>query len=263
MVPGPDYSVLDRPELLNFIFYPRNDWTPSPAGSSDHLVPVDNGLHISCRLYFASVAAPSVLFFHGNGEVACDYDYVAPAFQQIGLNLFVADYRGYGRSDGRPTISHMMSDSHTIFHYFQDLARAGRYSGALIVMGRSLGSYPAVELASCYLEGIKGLVVESGFASVGRLLRNLGLPVELPGLSGLDVAHLSKVRSIRAPALVLHGEIDSLVPLREGKYLYDNLGSVDKRLVTISGAGHNDIMLVGMEEYFAAVQDFARRVVSS
>lgn len=257
-----DYSALDTPLLLSFIFYPRRDWTPAPAGASDHQVQVEEGVYVSCRLYFASVDGPSILLFHGNGEVACDYDYAAPMFQSLGLNLFVADYRGYGRSGGHPTISNIMSDSHAVFRYFQDLVRSGRYSGGLMVMGRSLGSYPAVELASSNQEYLKGLVIESGFASVGRLLRNLGLPIEVPGLRELEEAHLAKVRSVRVPALVLHGEIDSLVPVPEGEHLYDSLGSADKRLVIIPGAGHNDIMVVGTEQYFGAIREFVSRVAA-
>lgn len=260
MTPDPDYSLLDRPEVLGFVFYPRKDWTAAPSGASDHLVPIEDGVSVSCRFYFASLDGPSLIFFHGNGEVACDYDAIAPMYQRLGLNLFVADYRGYGLSGGRPTFSRLISDSHAILRYFRDTLRAGRYSGGVLVMGRSLGSYPAVELASHYQDGLEGLIIESGFAGVGRLLGYLGLPLQLPGLGDLEEAHLAKVRSIRKPALVIHGEQDFLVPLREGKELYGALGSPDKRLVTIPGAGHNDIMLVGLEEYFSAIRDFVGRV---
>lgn len=251
-----DYSILDLPEVLSFVFYPRNDWTDLPAGASDHLVQVEAGVYISCRFYTATANGPSILFFHGNGEVACDYDGIAPLYQKMGLNLFVADYRGYGRSGGHPDISHLFSDSHMVFQYFKDTLRAGRFSGGVVVMGRSLGSYPAVELASSHQSELMGLIIESGFVSIARLLRNMGLALQLPGVELLEKAHLDKVRSIHLPALVIHGEQDFLVPFQEGQALFNGLGSTEKRLVPISGAGHNDIMLVGLEEYFTAIREF-------
>ena len=255
-----DYSVLDRPEVLEFVFYPRRDWTEAPAGSTDHMVQVEDGVSLSCRFYFASLSLPSILFFHGNGELACDYDSIAPMYKKLGVNLFVADYRGYGLSGGRPTISHLMSDSHRVYRYFRDMLRDQRHTGGVLVMGRSLGSYPAVELAHGYQDGgLKGLIIESGFSSVARLLANLGLPLQLPGLDDLDRGHMDKVRSIRMPALVIHGEWDLLVPFQEGRDLYDGLGSSYKRLFAIPGAGHNDIMLVGMDDYFSAIKDFVLR----
>lgn len=123
-------------------------------------------------------------------------------------------------------------------------------------MGRSLGSYPAVELASSHQNELMGLIIESGFVSIARLLRNMGLALQLPGVVLLEKAHLDKVRSIQLPALVIHGEQDFLVPFQEGQALFNGLGSTEKRLVPISGAGHNDIMLVGLEEYFTAIREF-------
>lgn len=256
----PDYSILDRPELLDFIFYPRKDWTPAPSGATDYLAPVDQGVSVSCRLYFATLEGPSILFFHGNGEVACDYDAVAPLYQKLGANLFVADYRGYGRSGGRPSVAQLMSDSHALFRYFREIMRSGRFTGGSLVMGRSLGSYPAVELAFSHQKGLRGIIIESGFASIGRLLENVGFRAQLPGLEETEAAHMNKVRSIQIPALVLHGDRDFLVPLSEGKGLYAGLGAADKRLVVIEGAGHNDIMLVGLDQYFSAIGDFVRHV---
>jgi len=256
----PDYSILDRPEILGFIFYPRVDWTAAPAGASDHLVPVEEGVSISCRFYFAGLDGPSILFFHGNGEVSCDYDAIAPMYRKLGLNLFVADYRGYGQSGGRPSISHLISDSHAVYRYFREILRHGRLTGGALVMGRSLGGYPAIELGCSYQGGLRGIIIESGFASIGRLLRNIGFPLQLSGLVEAEEAHMDKVRSIRIPALVIHGDRDSLVPLREGEALYAGLGAADKRLVVIEGGGHNDIMLVGREQYFSAVRDFVGRV---
>ena len=142
----PDYSVLDRPEILQVVFYPRQEWNPPPAGVLDYLVDVEPGTQVSCRYYPATPGGPCILYFHGNGEVACDHDSIAPLYNRLGISLFVADYRGYGRSDGTPTFTTMSADAHPIFEFFLETVRSS--SDRLFVMGRSLGSHSALELAS-------------------------------------------------------------------------------------------------------------------
>jgi len=250
----PDYSVLDRPEILGFVFYPRRDWTPPPAGATDHLVPVEPGVSISCRFYPASPDAPCILYFHGNGEVACDHDWIAPLYNREGIGLFVADYRGYGRSDGTPTFSTMTDDAHSIFEFFGKAVRPSGHGAPLFVMGRSLGSHSAAALAFSYPQHLRGLIVESGPSNVAGLARVFGLSSER--LADLEGALSARNRSITLPALIIHGERDSLIPLGEAITLHEEIGSQDKRLVIIPGADHNDIMLLGTEQYFSAIRDF-------
>jgi pimeloyl-ACP methyl ester carboxylesterase len=250
----PDYSILDRPEILQLIFYPRRDWTPPPSGASDYLVPVDAGVSISCRLYPGPAGAPCILYFHGNAEVACDHDWIAPLYNREGIGLLVADYRGYGRSDGTPTFSSMTADAHSIFKFFLETVPSSRHSGPLFLMGRSLGSHSAAELAFHYPEQLRGLIVESGSPNVARLARFFGLSSER--LTDLEQTISGRIRSIKLPALIIHGERDSLIPLSEAITLHEEIGSQEKRLVIIPGADHNDIMLVGAEQYFSAIRDF-------
>lgn len=253
----PDYSILDRPEILRFVFYPRQDWSPPPPGASDHLVPVEEGISISCRFYPASTGSPCILYFHGNGEVACDHDWIAPFYNREGIGLFVADYRGYGLSDGRPTFSSMTTDAHPIFSFFLETVRPSANRQPLFLMGRSLGSHSAVELAFHYPEHVRGLIVESGAPNVARLACLFGLSSK--GLSDLEETISARIRSITLPALIIHGERDSLIPLSEATTLYEEIGSQQKRLVIIPGADHNDMMLIGMEQYFSAIREFVFR----
>jgi alpha-beta hydrolase superfamily lysophospholipase len=251
-----DYSLLDQPEVLSFIFFPRKDVTEAPANASDHLIPVDKDVSISCRFYVHSQRAPSFIYFHGNGEVVSDYDHIAPIYNQLGINLFVADYRGYGASRGRPTFSNMISDALAIFKAFVDILNENHYSNDIFVMGRSLGSAPAIEIVYHHQEQLKGLVIESGFASIINLLLYLGLPTESLGLKDTEFPNLTKMRTITIPTLIIHGEYDSLIPPTEGKALFENAASRNKNLVIIPDAEHNDIMLVGMERYFKAIKEF-------
>jgi pimeloyl-ACP methyl ester carboxylesterase len=250
----PDYSILDRPEILQVVFYPRRDWSPPPARASDFDVPVAEGVSVSCRFYPATPGAPCILYFHGNGEVACDHDWIAPLYNREGIGLFVADYRGYGRSDGAPTFSGMTADAHPIFSCFRETVRSSGHGERLFLMGRSLGSHSAVELAFHYPEDVRGLILESGAPKVARLARLFGL--SSGGLADLEETISDRIRSIEPPALIIHGERDSLIPASVAVALHEEIGSQAKRLLMIPGADHNDIMLVGSDQYFGAIRDF-------
>jgi len=251
-----DYSALDRPEILQFAFYPRRDFRRGPPNATDHRIPVEEGVAISCRLYTYGLHLPSILYFHGNGEVASDYDEIAPLYGQVGVNLFVADYRGYGASDGTPTFANTVQDASPIFQGFEAILRRGGYTGPLLVMGRSLGSVSAIEVASRYPERLRGLIIESGFGSVVRLFENLGFPPHLLGPIDPELPNLGKMRSISLPLLVIHGEWDDLIPLKEGVSLFEAAASREKRLVVIPRCGHNDLLWLGRDLYFAAIREF-------
>lgn len=251
-----DYSVLDRPEVLAFVFHPRKDFSPTPPGAYDHLISVDEDVSISCRFYVCSAGSPSVLYFHGNGEVVSDYDDIAPMYGEIGLNLFVADYRGYGASQGSPTLSNTVEDAHAIFEAFGQILEKEGYCTDVFVMGRSLGSLSAVEVAWCHQKKIKGLIVESGFAAFASLLSHLGIPAAGFGLDDAEFPNLAKMRKTEAATLVIHGEHDGIIPAGEGKALFRGAAADDKRLLIIPGAGHNDIMWTGRHEYPRAIREF-------
>jgi len=249
------YSQIDNSSLLNFLFYPRPHHSKPTADASDLEVPVDHGVSIVCRAYPGSEENPWILYFHGNGEVVSDYDGIAPLYTARGLNLLVADYRGYGASGGNPTFASLVNDAKTIFDYvYENVAGRSTYN-EWYVMGRSLGSISALELAANKGDRLKGMIIESGFISVAGLIRHLGLPS--PGdLTELENAYQRLAASINLPALVIHGENDRLVPLTQGRELFDALGSVHKNFNTIPRADHNDIMFVDSEKYMHAIVEF-------
>ena len=106
-----DYSVLDRPEVRMFLFYPRQEeFRAVPKDNViDILIPVEDDIVIGSTFHSAGKTNPTILFFPGNGEIAADYDDLAPIYNSLGINFFIVDYRGYGRSTGVPTVSAMMN----------------------------------------------------------------------------------------------------------------------------------------------------------
>ena len=247
-----DYSVLDRPDISMNSFYPRRNWMPPPEGAEDHTVSVEDGVTLSCRFFPVGPESPTILFFYGNGETAGDYDSIAPLYNQIGANFFVADYRGYGGSGGSPSFNAMLSDAGKVLEALQATLKSGQFTGDIFVMGRSMGRHPAFELAANPKDGIKGLIVESGRPTLGQFVQGL----DLSEAQSLSAAYQDKVRSIKIPVLVIHGEMDTLAPVEEAMKMYEEFPSPDKRLLTVPGAGHNDLLHLGINKYFTAIHDF-------
>ncbi len=250
-------ALHDHPEILYRLFYPRREIAENSERpkAMNRFVTVDKGVSICNRFYPVRSDAPNILFFHGNGEIAPDYDYVAPVYSEWGINLFVTDYRGYGMSDGSPTCTAMIKDAHPIFHDFKAFLKEMDFNGGVFVMGRSLGSAPAIEIAYNYQEEIKGLIVESGFASAKNQLARLGVlqlfkDIEKPIGFGNDL----KIREVAIPTLIIHGEWDEIIPATEGRALYELSGAGKKYSLFIPQAGHNDIMMLGLKEYMEAIE---------
>jgi pimeloyl-ACP methyl ester carboxylesterase len=258
-----DYAALDVPEVLLRLFHPR----PESGGgrvdptARDLLIPVADKVAVGARFYPAAEAAPTILFFHGNGEIVADYDELAPFYRRQGVNFLPVDYRGYGRSSGTPTVSAVMRDCHEVLAFARQWLAERNYQGSLIVMGRSLGSAPALELAAAYPEHVAALIVESGFAFAGPLLELLGVDLAAIGFQEkVGFRNVDKIRVYTGPTLIIHAEHDHIIPFSDGRALYDASGAIDKTLLKIPGANHNDILMQGFLEYMAAVKELAGRL---
>jgi alpha-beta hydrolase superfamily lysophospholipase len=256
---GPDYALLDRRGLAWGIFYPRRAVSRPPPGATDHHIEVEDGVRVACRFYPLDRSWPALLLFHGNGEIASDYDMIAPVYQEIGANLFVADYRGYGGSDGVPSFGSLIADAHPVLARFHALLDEEGFTAARFAMGRSLGSLPAAELAATAPERLSGLIIESGAPDLVRLRQRMGIDESDAEIAELIEAHAARLAPIRLPVLQIHGEWDEIIPLEHGLAFHEHLATDDKRLVIIPGAGHNDIGWVGRERYFEALAQFIDR----
>ncbi len=257
-----DLSFLDIPFINQMVFHPRK----SPIVPKDTEIryfiqfKVDEGINIGGFLHKASNQAPTILFFHGNGEIAEDYHDLAPEYQKRGMNVCVVDYRGYGQSNGEPTLQTMLQDSHRIFIQFQNYLKQHGLHGPIFVMGRSLGSSSAIELASQFKQDITGLIVESGFANTYDLLQRLGIPRKfLPDDKESSISPLPLMREITNPTLIIHGENDFIIPADNGYALYESSASKSKELVIIPNAGHNDLLYLGFEKYMKAIEAFLKK----
>lgn len=255
-------QILDHPLVLQMLFHPRKarPYDDPPPGIHDGTIPVDEGVGLGYRLYAHRPQSPVMLYFHGNGEVASDYDGLASAFLDCGVSLLVVDYRGYGWSTGKPLGSKLFPDAEKVVDALSDVVQmAGLAATKYVLMGRSLGSACAIHAAHTRPDQFAGLIIESGFAHGPALLSRLGAPVlnHLPDPIGNE----RKMREISLPLLVIHGERDQLIPVENGQALYDASPSPRKRIVRVQGAGHNDLLLYAADRYFGAIREFVAEAI--
>jgi len=259
-----DPKLLDNPLVLAILFHPRAE---EPERSRLHnvhdgTIPIQDEIALGYRLYVHKPGSPVIVYFHGNGEVASDYDTIAPSYHRVGTSLLVVDYRGYGWSTGKPLVSTLLSDVEAVRDALPGiLAEAGLADARFLVMGRSLGSTCAIHAAHLYPDLFRGIIIESGFAHTLPLLARLGVPADALADLPDPIGNVQKMQSVHLPLLVIHGERDMLIPVANGQALYDASPARLKYIVRIMRAGHNDLLYYGVREYFAAIKGFLDEVM--
>ena len=164
---------MNKEQIINSIFYPRNSHIPKDQ--NDHVIDTDDGEKLGIRFFLQNKDFPTILFFHGNAELAQEYDDIAAYYNQFNLNFIVSDYRGYGLSTGTPTKDNLHRDSKTVFLYVQNYLKQHQYTDKIYIMGRSLGSASALEIINNFSDSIGGCIIESGFATEYSLLNLLNI----------------------------------------------------------------------------------------
>jgi hypothetical protein len=255
------YGKLDQPEVLQALFHPRPEMEgTAPPEAVDYEIPVQKGVSLGARFYMGGTEDPNILFFHGNGEIVADYDPIGPLYNDHGLSLLAVDYRGYGRSGGTPTATALMGDGHIVFAEVRRWLEGEGRKGPLVVMGRSLGSACALDLAACYTE-VSALVIESGFVHTIPLLRCLGVDTQSLGITEANgFKNLQKISQISKPTLIMHARYDQLIPAMSAELLQVHCAARNKEFHMIPGADHNTIMVHAGEQYFAIIKRFMNKV---
>jgi len=193
---------------------------------------------------------PVLLFFHGNaGNLSHRVDLVAQLVR-IPANVLIIDYRGYGRSQGRPSERGLYRDGEASWnHLVNDLAVD---PARIVVFGKSLGGAVAVDVSLQFQPG--GLILQSTFTSVPDVAAR-HFPFVPRFLIRTKMDSEEKLRSVTAPTLVIHGPSDEIIPFELGRRVYDAAAG-PKRFHEVRGAGHNETWLVGGPAYREAIRSF-------
>lgn len=213
------------------------------------------------RLHGWLVPAPgadfTLLWFHGNmGNIGHCLNNLKYLHRSLRANLFIFDYRGYGRSEGRigdlsEEATYRDADGAVAcLRRRQDVSRT-----TLVYFGQSLGAAVAVDLAR--RQPAAGLVLETPFTCIRDMARVIAPYWPFPSLLQTKYDSLRKIQEVRVPLLILHGDRDEWVPYEQGRRLFD-AANEPKTLYTIPGAHHNDTYVVGGEPYFEAWAGFLR-----
>lgn len=257
-----NYDAFDHPSITNLLFYPRKQDGPSLEGDSiiSISIEVDPMVAVSGKVFLSGNDSAAILFFHGNGEIIADYDDFGIVLKRIGITFIPVEYRGYGASSGTPTVSSMMRDCHAVYRFVRRWLEERGHAGPFVVMGRSLGSASAIELASSYQHEIHGLIIESGFAYILPLLRLIGADPGRLGLSEEAFSHCKKIANVRMPTLIIHARHDHIIPFADGVALHQASGASWKKLVTVEQADHNTIFMYGVHEYVSGMRELIRQI---
>jgi fermentation-respiration switch protein FrsA (DUF1100 family) len=169
-----------------------------------------------------------------------------------GLDVFLFDYRGYGKSEGRPDEQGTYRDARAARATL--LGQAGVDAGRVLYLGESIGGALSVALA---VEAPPlGLVMQSAFTSV-RDMGRLHYPFIPIALVPDAYPNLQRIARLRSPLLVIHGDRDEIVPVAHGRALFE-AAPEPKRLEIVRGAGHNDLLDVMSASYGRTIAEWAR-----
>lgn len=215
-----------------------------------------NGWFVPAPTGSAGEPAPTVLWFHGNGgNLGNRASDVLWLNRRLNTNVFIFDYRGYGRSTGSPTEQGVYLDSRAALTYL--LGRDDVDQGKIVFLGRSLGCAVAVELASAVSAHNfpAGLILISPFTHTKDMARVHNRLNPFRFLVPNRFNSLERITGVPGPFLIIHGDRDRTVPLKQGQQLYA-AAAEPKTFHLWSGADHNDDLGIGHERLWKELGSF-------
>ena len=222
----------------HLIYFPTQEYEAVPTdigiAYEDVTFTAADGVRLAGWYVPRESATGAIIFFHGNGGNISHRLHAIQSLHAQGLNVFIIDYRGYGRSKGKPFEDGLYLDAEAAWQYLTQTR--GESPARIALFGESLGGAVAIELAVRHTPA--ALVVESTFTSMAELAKvhYPYFPVKLIVREKYD--SIGKIGQVRCPVLVLHGSDDELVPLDMGKALFA-AAPEPKRFIETPG-GHNE-----------------------
>lgn len=241
--------------------YPDGDWQPREISPEDAWFQAADGTRLHGWYLPHHNPRAVVLFCHGNaGNITYRAEMLRALHDLVGVSVLIFDYRGYGRSEGKPDEAGILQDARAAWRWLA--IREGIDPYDVVLMGRSLGGAVAVDLAVDLAAeraddaGVKALVLESTFTSIPDVAAYYypWLPVRMLIRNKFD--SLAKISAYHGPLLQSHGASDTIIPYRFGRRLFE-VANEPKRFITIVGRDHNDPQ---SREYYDALAAFLDRL---
>ena len=251
--------MIDHPLINQYLFHPRRDSEQEKNNPKNVLISVDKEINIGSRFHLIDKIAPNLVYFHGNAELVSEYDMMAEIYLKQGINFIPVDYRGYGFSDGNPSLPALLEDAVLCLKYVRDHLNENGYTGNIVVMGRSLGSAAVLQLVSKLPELIYGLIIESGFAYEKPLFKLIGIDIDAIGLKNKDgLNHLEKIKNYSGPTFIIHARQDHIISFKDGEDLFSASSGFPKEYFWVDNANHNNILHTAGYDYFTKISNFIK-----
>lgn len=203
------------------------------------------GVEISALYLPVRGAEYTILYSHGNAEDVGQLGDVFDIYRSLGLSVFAYDYRGYGTSQGRPSEKGCCEDIEAAYRHLTGKLKVP--PSQVIIYGRSVGSGPAVWLAS--REESAGLVVECGFKSAFSVITGVRvLPFD-------KFPNIDRIKNVKCPVLIMHGRDDEVIRFKHGEALFA-AAKEPKFKLWVDGAGHNDFIWKAGDSYRRTLSSF-------
>jgi fermentation-respiration switch protein FrsA (DUF1100 family) len=236
------------------IYYPSKEIILSPADvglkHEDIFFKTKDKLRLNGWFVPADQSRGTLLFCHGNaGNISHRVD-IIKIFNQLNLNVFIFDYRGYGRSQGIPSEAGLYKDTQAAFQYL--LSRGDVDREAIVIYGKSIGANVAIELASIVKAAV--LISESGFTSAYDMGRKLFPYLPIKWIITVKFDAKAAIKDITIPKLIIHSEDDEIIPFTMGEKLFEAAAS-PKEFYRMQGT-HNEAIFTAGEEYSLRLDSF-------
>ena len=231
------------------IRYPDGAWNDQGAvGAVEVWLTARDGVRINAWWIPAPAGRLATVFFHGNGGNLTHRITHMRAIAAAGSALLIPDYRGYGKSEGKPSEAGLYADADAAYQWLVDQGYAPE---RIVIHGESLGTAVAVDLAS--RKPCAGVVLEAPFNSASQVAATV-LPLVGP-LVMREFDSKRKIGRIHAPMLFIHGDRDEVIPYRLGQDLFE-AAPQPKSFWTVAGAGHNNLLDIALDSYPQRLEGF-------
>lgn len=230
------------PLVNGFLFFPEpydaKNWVEPNFAYEDVTLTTEDEVKINAWYLPAEEPKAFVLFNHGNAGNLSGWGHAAEEMRQrFDVSVLIYDYRGYGKSEGKPTVPGILKDGRAARDWLCE--RESLASNELVYCGRSLGGAVAVDLAA--ETGAKGLILESTFTSIPDMAKKI-TPLAPTSVIRYRLDSLAGIKKYDGLLLHCHGDADSVVPFSQGVELFKACPSEHKKFVRMEGLGHNDTL---------------------
>lgn len=239
-----------------FIFFPETPFDSTPDELNLHYKEVyfstEDGKRLHGWFFPLKKRSPVLLFCHGNaGNISHRLENVRLLLKEK-LQVFIFDYRGYGKSSGSPSEHGIYLDGLAAYDYLVETEHIP--SANIIPFGRSLGAAVAIEIS--LKRNVRSLIIESAFTSTKEVARSMALFYLFSFFLPAHYNNLKKICHVTAPKLMIHGREDEIISFFMGQQLFE-AAKTPKYFLPLKGAGHNDTFIVGGRKYFETLAQFA------